>query len=483
MKIKLVIVNIAICLLLVPHHACSKPQKEAPNSQSVQRPVVAGAFYPGDPSLLKKEVREFLSKAPKKTFDGNIMGVIAPHAGYRYSGPVAGAAFKQIEGKHFDRVVVMAPSHRVPIDGVAFTNKGSYRTPLGDIPIDVETVRELVNRYSWAKFDESPYLVEHSLEVELPFLQEALKDFKIIPMIIGAHAQAVLDDIVTGLEVVIPKEGTLYVASSDLSHFLSYDAAVDQDGRTLSYICDKNVTDYHDAVKNEKASLCGSSPVYVLKRLAENRGAKLVTVEYANSGDTTGDRSRVVGYAAVVAVEPQSLWLGDRQKAELLDLAKKTLYAHVQGKALPPLTGDPALKRDGAAFVTLKKHGELRGCIGHIIAAGPLDRCVQDMAVAASTSDPRFPPVRPNELKDITIEISVLTPPEKLSDPLAVRVGTDGLIIEKGFHRGVLLPQVPAEQGWNKQQYLEGICRKAGLPSDAWKDAKLERFQAIVFGE
>jgi AmmeMemoRadiSam system protein A len=218
-----------------------------------------------------------------------------------------------------------------------------------------------------------------------------------------------------------------------------------------------------------------------MKRIAEMRGAGLELLSYANSGDTSGDRSRVVGYAAIAVVQPE--WLGERQRDELLSLARRTVEAHVRGKRLPPLPRDPALKGDGAAFVTLKKDGMLRGCIGQLVATGPLDATVQRMAVSAASSDPRFSPVRPEELEDIDVEISVLTPPEDLTDPLAVRVGTDGLIIEEGMRHGVLLPQVPAEQGWDKMQYLQGICRKAGLAPDAWKRAKLMRFQAIVFGE
>ena len=301
---------------------------------------------------------------------------------------------------------------------------------------------------------------------------------------IGSSDSTLLDKMAKALGDEFPGDDTLFVASTDLSHYHPYDDATKIDHGTIDLIANANPDKYSLAVEGHKAELCGSSPVYVLKRIAQMRDAKISLVQYANSGDTTGDRSRVVGYSAFVVTKPSSSkTLSDAQKSLLIKLARTTLDAHVRGKKLPPLPDDATLKSPGAAFVTLKARGELRGCIGQIIAQGPLDQTVQQMAVAASSEDPRFSPVRPDELKNIDVEISVLTPPELLPDPLAVRVGTDGLIIEKGMHRGVLLPQVPTEQGWDKARYLEGISEKAGLPPDAWKDAKLMRFQAIVFGE
>ncbi len=485
MKRIVVVVMIFLAIAIAAQQAaCKKSAREAPKAATIQAPAVAGQFYPGSREELSRIVDADLARAPLKRFDGDIIGLIVPHAGYQYSGKIAAAAFKQVEGKSYKRVVVMGLSHHVPVYGAALSTRDAYRTPLGDIPIDTEAVKSILKNYSWANDDQRVYEVEHSLEVELPFIQTALKDFKLVPIIIGANDPMLLDKIAVALDSMFPGDDTLFVASTDLSHYHPYNEATELDRRTIGFITDSKLDDYADAVAAEKAQLCGSSPVYVMKKIAQLRGAKLSLIQYANSGDTTGDRSRVVGYGAIAAVVPEKAGsLGDTQKKELIKLARATVDAHVAGKKLPPLPDDPALKSPGAAFVTLKKHGELRGCIGQIIAQGPLDRTVQDMAVAASSQDPRFPPVRPEELKDIDIEISALTPPEPLVDPLAVRVGTDGLIIEKGMYRGVLLPQVPAEQGWNKTQYLEGIARKAGLPPDAWKDAKLMRFQAIVFGE
>lgn len=476
-----VVAAATLLLLLLPAQACSNARGPATKPAAIQAAVVAGSFYPADVGLLKAEVAKFLAQAPAKPIDGTILGIIAPHAGYQYSGPIAGAAFKQVEGRDYARVVVMAPSHHAAVEGAALSSRDLYRTPLGDIPIDTAAVQGLLGKYRWAKDDQAPYAQEHALEVELPFLQTVLKGFQLVPMIIGMQHRETLDAIADGLAETFPSEDTLFVASTDLSHYLTYEKATADDRRTIGIMCEKDTEAFANGVATEEAKLCGAAPVYVLKRLAEKRGAKFQLIEYANSGDTAGDKSRVVGYAAIVAVVPPSI--GDVQKKALLRLARETLAAHVTKKKLPPLPNDPVLTKDGAAFVTLKKRGELRGCIGHIIARQPLGKTVQEMAVAAASEDPRFPPVRAEELPEIDVEVSVLTAPTELRDPLSVRVGTDGLIIEKGSNRGVLLPQVPTEQGWNRDQYLDGICHKAGMQDGCWKDAKLYRFQAIVFGE
>lgn len=483
-KTMLMAIMITIMCTIASQAACKKSANNSDKTLTMQGPAVAGQFYPSSAKDLKNMVENDLAQAPQKQFDGEIIGLIVPHAGYQYSGPIAAAGFKQIQGKTYKRVVVMGISHQVPIHGAALSTKDVYHTPLGDIPIDTAAVKTILKKYSWASDDQNPYKVEHSLEVELPFLQTTLKNFILVPLLIGMGDKNTFDDIATALNSEFPDNDTLFVASTDLSHYHPYDEAVNIDRKTIKTVCDEDTENYAKALADEKIELCGSSPVYIMKKIAAMRNAKLNLVQYANSGDTAGDRSRVVGYAAIAVVMPQSSkTLSDAQKAELLKLARTTLDAHVSGKKLPPLPSDNSLKVPGAAFVTLRKHGELRGCIGQIIARGSLDKTVQDMTMAAASEDPRFPPVKPNELKDIDLEISVLTPPEELPDPLSVRVGTDGLIIEKDYHRGVLLPQVPTEQGWNKTQYLEGLAQKAGLPKDGWHGAKFLRFQAIVFGE
>jgi len=476
---------VLITSLLFSSEGCTKSPEEKKAESSVVRAVVAGQFYPGDKAALNELIGRYLLSANPAPVKEHIFGIAVPHAGYQYSGPVAANAYKLIEGKNYSTVVVMAPSHRVGFEGVALTTKDFYETPLGRIPVAKELARKLISKFDWAKDDPRPYGVEHSLEVELPFLQTTLKDFRLLPIIVGVCNSEMLSQLAAALNNMLPGGDVLFVASTDLSHFHPYNEAIAKDKKTIKLIENMDAKAFANAEKKGEAELCGSAPVEALMDIAKLREGKAVLVKYANSGDTTGDKSRVVGYAAIAFTgEAREGELSEEQKKTLLTIARSSIEALVRGKKEPVFdVKDPLLLKNGAAFVTIRKHGELRGCIGHIIAMEPLYKSIRDNAIAAASEDPRFPPVSAGELKDIDIEISVLTEPKPLPNPLDVRVGVDGLIIQKGFHRGVLLPQVPAELGWSKERFLEGICEKAGLPRGAWKDANLSRFQAIIFHE
>ena len=479
---------VLISCLLFSSYGCTKSKKSKQvESGSVVEPVVAGMFYPANKDQLKKVVEKYINEATSADIKGHILGLAVPHAGYQYSGMVAGSGFRLVKGKPYKTVVVLAPSHRVSFEGIALTTKDFYETPLGKIPIAKDLSQKLISKYDWAHDNMRPFMVEHSLEVELPFLQVALKDFNLLPIIMGTDGINNLEKIAKALNELKPGDDVLFVASTDLSHYYSYDVAKAKDRKTIKMIEEMNALKLAKDVKEGKAEMCGSAPVCTLVALAKMRGAEAKLIKYANSGDTAGDKSRVVGYAAIAFVTAggdKSEKYSSAQKTALLKIARAAIKAEVLGKKQPSIkVDDPLLQENGAAFVTITEKGRLRGCIGHIFAFEPLVSSIRNNAIAAVSRDPRFPPVSPKELKDIHIEISVLTPPEPLPNPLDVKVGTDGLIIKKGFHRGVLLPQVPVELGWTKKQYLDGICRKAGLPPGAWKDAKLEKFQAIIFHE
>ena len=489
--------HIITAMFIITLPACSNAKQSEPQALTIQKPVVAGMFYPDNPMLLKQVVGKFLAESQKLELQGSIVGLIAPHAGYRYSGSVAASAFKQIEGGDYKVVAVLAPSHRVPIDGAAILTKDIYETPLGRVPIATDIVRKILKKYPWAKENQGAFDVEHSLEVELPFLQMALKDFSIVPLIVGTHDKKTLDSIAAALKEELP-QGSLVVASTDLSHYNQYDTAVEKDKKTLSHLESGDCEKLWAAEEKGDVSACGASTAYIaMKYLEELGGGSVKVVDYRNSGDTAGDKSKVVGYAAVALMAGPGIRdmghgyentkkdvLTEDQKKLLLKLAKDTVFAHVKGSRLPSTkTDDPMMKKNGAVFVTIKKNGNLRGCIGHIIATEPLIENVRNMAVSAASSDPRFPPVRPDELKDLSFEVSVLTEPKPVSDPMKINVGQDGLIVSRGFNRGVLLPQVPLELGWDRDEFLKAICEKAGMESECWKSSKLESFQAIVFGD
>lgn len=451
----------------------------------VQGPVVAGGFYPSSKSELENQLNAFLNNAKAEKVSGDIMGIIVPHAGYQYSGQVAAYGYKQVEGKKYDYVVVLGLSHHVRLTAAATRYAKYYETPLEKIPVATDVVEKMLKKYDWIIDSEAAFSKEHSLEVQLPFLQKTLKDFKLVPLLIGTTNMGMIEKIAAGLNEEFIGKNVLYVVSTDLSHYHPYAEAVKLDKHLLNLLVNEKYEEFTREYFSGKCELCGFGPVEVMLYLYKMiGGGEVKLLKYANSGDVTGDKARVVGYAALAVIK--KFQLSDSEKSELLKIAKNTLETFVRGgrPALPRIS-DSYLMKPGAPFVTLRKNGQLRGCIGHIIAKQPLAKAVVENTVAAASEDPRFRPVTPDELKDISIEISVLTPPQPVFDPNTIVVGRDGLIISKGFNRGVLLPQVPEEQGWDLPRYLDGILEKAGLKADALSDpeTRLFRFQALVFSE
>jgi AmmeMemoRadiSam system protein A len=285
------------------------------------------------------------------------------------------------------------------------------------------------------------------------------------------------------------------IASSDLSHYPAYQDARAIDSTTLAAIETGDPASVRGAIEglmsagfaNLATCACGEGPIQVAMRVAYGLGADTTTIlRYANSGDSPyGDQGQVVGYGAVMFWHYDPLDLTEARRQELLNLAHRTIAEYVKTGQMPDYqTSDPALARRSGAFVTLKKADELRGCIGHLWADKPLYRCVQEMAVAAANSDPRFPALTGEELEEVTIEISVLSPLRRVLDTQQIQVGTHGLVLVEGGQQGVLLPQVPIEQGWSRQEFLENLCLKAGLMPGCWTgQPALYAFTATVFGE
>jgi len=473
----------------------------------VQKPVVAGQFYPGDAGQLRSMIEGFLAKANPELPAGHVLGYIAPHAGYVYSGPVAAYTYKAIQQSGAKRFVIMAPSHHYYLDGVSVLDQDYYETPLGRVKIDRASVKKLIGGRPWIKYEPTLFSQEHSLEVQLPFLQVAVgPDLQIIPIVIGTPLLDYAQKLAAILNEVFGQDDLVYIASSDMSHYFTYDEAQHMDQLALSRVLALDEHRLEDDMENKRAQFCGAGPVFTLMSLFKLKGGSTVKVlDYRNSGDTAGDKSRVVGYSAVAFVlppgyrpaapapqkgakllPPENYSLTPAEKKELMAIAKQTVETAVKTGGLPEVqVTSPKLKEPGAAFVTLNKHGQLRGCIGHIIAQEPLYLCVRDVARSAALEDPRFPPVSPAELPELEYEISILTPPEPVADLNTVTVGRDGLILADGLHRGVLLPQVPVEYSWTREEFLSHTCNKAGLPLDCWRKGgvQVSRFQALVFDE
>jgi hypothetical protein len=347
--------------------------------------------------------------------------------------------------------------------------------------------------------DITPAGAEHSIEVELPWLQRVLGNFQLVPIVMGDQSYESSRALGVALAKLIENEktgsNTLILASSDLSHFHTYDEAETMDHKTLNALA---AWDYFSMSQNFQAGIweaCGGAPIVAAMIAAERMGAnQAMVLKYGNSGDTSDNRQSVVGYSADVFVKAANgkavetpFSLSDRDKSELLALARKSVEQAVgQRKQYEPgASASEALNQDRGAFVTLSESGQLRGCIGYTSATKPLYLTVRDTATLAALRDPRFPPVSASELPLLEYEISVLSPLRRVMDVHQIKIGQDGLLMKNGDNKGLFLPQVPGEQKWNLQQYLEGTCHKAGMEPNCWKDADTDifKFTAVVFGE
>ena len=494
--------------------ASSLPRSPAfPNTESRTSTVRTAThaddlWYPSTASELSKMVDGYLANVTKESVPGKIVALIAPHAGYRFSGQVAAYAYKQIEDMEFDTVVLVAPSHRYGLPGASVYESGIYRNPLGDVEVDRATTKQLMNESDAIKFYARAHIQEHSIEVQIPFLQRTLSEFKIVPILIGDSSKENCDMLSTALANVLKGKRALLMVSSDMSHYPSYGEAVKADKVTISALKTLNpdlVRERLDGylktgVDGLNCMLCGRGAVLVVMAAAKKLGADSVKIlKYANSGDVPiGDKDRVVGYMAAMMYKSEESKqkasdgasnnpVNEEQQEMLLNLARESIETYLRtGKKKRFEIHDERLKIEQGAFVTLRKQGMLRGCIGHIVPIKPLQDTIVDMAIAAATEDPRFPQVSLDEMKGICIEISVLSIPRRVQSADEIEMEKHGVIVQKGLRRGVFLPQVATETGWDKKTFLEHLCwSKAGLAKDAWKDkdTELHVFTAQLFEE
>ncbi|MBN2015109.1 MAG: AmmeMemoRadiSam system protein B [Candidatus Altiarchaeota archaeon] len=451
----------------------------------VRESVIAGSWYPESKDALSRQLEGFFSKAEKQEL-GRIKALVVPHAGYAYSGQVAAHAFKQIEGGDYDTVIILAPSHHYPLDGVSISNYTHYKTPLGEVKIS-SLAKKLREESKLISTIPDAHSKEHSAEIEIPFLQYSLKEFEIVPVIVGRMSRDEIDEF-SDLIIKHLDERTLIVASTDLSHYHPYNEAL-----TLDNYCVESIVALDDA-KAEGCEMCGYFPVLVTMEIAEKLNWSTKLLKYMNSGDVTGDRSGVVGYASIAfysGEEKPGEELSEKQKKYLLEVARDTVELYVgEGKKFEPKTDDPKLREKKGVFVTLEKNGQLRGCIGHLEPIQPLYLDVRDNAINAAFNDPRFSPVTANELDDIEIEVSVLTLPELITADSPeeylerIQPGVDGIILDYKGRGATYLPQV-WEQIPEKEDFLSSLCNKAFLPSDCWRkpDVKIYRYKVIAFKE
>ncbi|MBN2752202.1 MAG: AmmeMemoRadiSam system protein B [Rhodospirillaceae bacterium] len=448
----------------------------------VRPAAVAGMFYPEDPDGLRQEVAEYLSGA--KTDIAEVpKALIVPHAGYRFSAPVAAEAYALLvagRGK-IRRVVLIGPTHRVAVAGFALSNAEVFETPLGPVAVDVDAVARLAERSDAVRMDLA-HAQEHCLEVQLPFLKEALGDIEIVPVLAGQVAPEAVADLLNDLW---GGPETLFVVSSDLSHYLSYDDCVTLDAVTAQAI--ESLT----PEKIDRPQACGRLPIAGLLLCAKTRGLTVKTLDVRNSGDTAGPRGQVVGYGAWAFFDgPLERPVTETHGAALLALAEASIRHGLEHGAPLDIDYDntPLEMIDpGATFVTLHSRGRLRGCIGSVRAVRTIAEDVAVNAYGAAFGDSRFPPLEADELNGLEISVSVLGPMEPISftderDLVAkLDIGVDGLVIADHGRRALFLPQVWGQVP-DPAMFLVQLKRKAGLSLDESPTLQAWRFRVDVVG-
>jgi MEMO1 family protein len=469
--------------------------------EKIRESVIAGSWYPGHPETLKKQVKNYLDEAQSPSLGGSLVGFIVPHAGYMYSGGVAAYAYKILLEQPFDRVLIVAPSHRAHFQGASVYRLGGYRTPLGTIPLDSELIDDLFAQSSLFDYSPRAEAEEHSLEIQLPFLQVVLPEFRLTPILVGDQSFAICRKLAEPIVQACRGKRVLLIASTDLSHFHPYQEAKRLDQVVLDRVASFDPTGLSKDIEKGTCEACGGGPVITVMLAARELGAnKAAVLRYANSGDVTGDTRGVVGYMAAALFDnpgngkedPSTkrrragidLGLSPEDRQTLREIALRAIRNKCLKQPIPePPVSSLKLHEPRGAFVCLQKGGDLRGCIGMIEGFGPLHQTVREMAIQAAFSDPRFCPLQPDEFDDLDLEISVLTPLQRIKDPSQIEIGRHGLLIRKKSHSGLLLPQVATDHGWDRGQFLEWTCRKASLPPQAWKDKDVEIyvFSADIF--
>lgn len=537
---------------IFPHiifSACTKPGcKEGQKIQSEQvlhKSSLSPGWYSQQSEALNAEIEGYFLQA-KREFNivadnSEIKAMIVPHAGYYYSGLCAASAYRLLLGRNdekndqISRVIVICPSHRVFLNNIALPDYSVYQTCLGQIDVDTEAVRILGKSSSVFKTHSDAHKLEHAIEVQLPFLQKTIDNFKIVPLIVGSLTPDSFNGAVQAIKKIV-NDNTLVVISSDFTHFgknyeyepfskLMFYQIRCLDSLAMQGIMDLSGYDFEQVLQDTKATICGQIPINLFLGLVQSGTYKHISGRLAcyynsaqiqkavkdNGIDTDvlldpvpdSECGSCVSYASIIFTAQQAdkltreNLLSEYEKKSLLKLARQIINNHFrldndkipEHLIYPVIT--PATKQLSGAFVTLNtKNGDLRGCIGQIVAECPLYQTVANMALAAAFSDTRFEPLRKEELDNIIIDITILTAPKKIGNLNEIQIGRDGIILKKVGSDGhvvasaVFLPQVPKQFGWGLVATLEHLSQKAGIDRDGWQnDCEFETFEGFEIRE
>ena len=503
----LVIVFVCFSLPFLVNSSGQKQAAAKPGEVVFKSLLAERGWYSSDANELEKQIVTLYQKAEVEP-NNNVIALILPHAGYRYSGQIAVSGIKTA-GKKYKRIVIIGPSHSLPMEEILSVPRVThYQTPLGKIPLDVEFINELL-KYPMFQNVPQAHKYEHSVQIDVPLLQYNREDFKIVPIVAGQCSLETIKKASAILKSLIDSE-TLVIASSDFTHygpnygFVPFTENIQEEIKKLDMgayedIARLDAEGFLSYRQKTGATICGYIPIAILLSMF-GQDVKAELIRYATSGELMGDYTNSVSYFAIAfsgtwesqpLLEPQSNTpeLTEQDKQQLLILARKTMVYAVKNRRVPQESElgvkiSDAMRTPRAAFVTLKEHSRLRGCIGDVFPRQPLYKSVIINTINACFNDTRFPQVREEECNDIKIEISALTVPELVASPNEIRIGIDGVVLRKNGRSALYLPQVAPEQGWDVAQTLTHLSVKARLPSDAWKEgASFQVFQAIVFGE
>jgi AmmeMemoRadiSam system protein B/AmmeMemoRadiSam system protein A len=429
----------------------------------IRHPVVAGQFYPAQAPQLKEMIRGMVDEGAEKE---DVIGLVSPHAGYIYSGPVAGAVISRVKFK--DTFIIMGPNHTGMGKPLSIMTEGTWETPLGAVEIDSELAKQILTVSRHLEADHEAHQHEHSIEVQIPFLQYFKKDIRIVPISLAYSSGAVYKEIGREIAQVVKdlNREVVIVASSDMTHYEPQESARRKDSQAIEAILELNEDELLRRVDELNISMCGYAPTVALMTAAKELGAtRAELVRYQTSGDTSGDYSAVVGYAGIII----------KGMSPLVKLARKTVETYVtEGKILQPDELTPEMKEKAGVFVSIHKLGGLRGCIGTFEPSQ--DNVAEETianAISSATRDPRFSPIVPGELKDLDYSVDVLTNPEPIESKDQLDPRKYGCIVECGSRHGLLLPDLDGVDSVDYQ--IDICCHKAGI--DPGEPIKLYRFQ------
>jgi MEMO1 family protein len=500
------------------------------SAKSVDRkPVAAGRFYPSSPEILRADLKNLFSRVSDQKEYPDIRAIISPHAGYVFSGLVAASAFASVPSdQKFSNIFIIGSSHIAAFEGASVYGEGDFITPLGRVLVNREIAAALRTESEFFRHGPDVHTKEHSIEVQLPFLQYRYSEPPpIVPILIGTDDLAVIRSLTATLKPWFTRDN-LFIISSDFSHYPSYDDATATDRITAEAIMSGNPDELTDTLRKFRSSdikglstnMCGwTAGLTLLYLTAGEKSLRYHHLLYRNSGDSQyGDRDGVVGYHSFAVADDSSETEEDHLKGRsavqadgqnmdqvedqifvFTDKEKRTLFEIARASISSGLTGGggggggyrswsaenmSAIRKPGGVFVTLYLKGELRGCIGRIVSSAPICDNVAEMAFAAAFSDPRFTGLTRDEYSLIEIEISVLSPLKRIFDIEEIIIGKHGLFIKREGRSGVLLPQVASERGWTAEQFLQHTARdKAGIGQDGWRDAEISVFETLILKE